>query len=273
MHNHRFVFYTLFISFFVVSAEANLQGIYLSDLQLSMDNFEGEMTAERFKLSHTGADLEFDQFEAYLEKESDTTLALSQSNAKVSLKNFQFAQYQFLSKIEFQNGHLDWINQKKFFLRFDYGSVGLNQRSQYLEKLYLSCKALQETSQKPWLFAICLESAKLTVPKLELDQLSFSTLAKSLDQKSNSPASSRVITEVDLSIHQNNFQLLGRTKILFNVRLTINGSIQYNPERNQILLKFNQVKAGIFSVKSRFLKELVSEGLTMNGDVLIISLD
>ncbi len=273
MHNRRLFFLALFISYLSLPAQANLQGIYLSDLQLSVENFEGEMSAQRFQLSHTGADLEFDQFEAYLEKESDTTLALSQSNGKISLKNFQFEQYQFLSKIELRNGHLDWIDQKKFFLRFDYGSVGVNQRSQYLEKLYLSCEALQERSQKPWPFAICLESAKLTVPKLELDQLSFDTLAKSLDQKSNSPASSRVITEVDLSIHQNTFQLLGRTKILFNVRLTINGSIQYNSERNQILLKFNQVKAGIFSVKSRFLKELESEGLVLNGDVLVISLD
>lgn len=271
MHKHRLFFLVIFICFLTHSAHANLQGIYLSDLQLAVDNFEGEMSAESFQLSHTGADLEFDQFEAFLEKESESTLSLSQSNGKVSLKNFQFQQYQFLSKLEMLNGHLDWVDQRKFLIRFDYGSVGVNQRSQELEKLYLSCQALQEKSQKPWLFAICLESAKLTIPKLELDQLSAETLSKSLSRSSNSD--SRVITEVDLRVHQNNFQLLGRTKILFNVRLTINGNIQYNSETNQLLIRFNQVKAGIFSVKSRFLKELASEGLRLTGDTLVISLD
>jgi hypothetical protein len=245
---------------------AFMEELKLENINISLDDFSGSVTADNFSLTQAGATIDFDQLEANLDRLSNQELMLEQSNVKLRIKNFDYNQYQFFSKIEFINGHLHWTDRKKVELDFDYGSVAINNRLQYLENFSLDCAALGERSIEPYLFAPCLESAQLSLPELELDQLSSQSLTRALNQKS-----SPLLTDIVLAIHHKNFTLKARTRFLINIRLTINGDIHYDAKTNQLYIHLDQVKAGIFSVKNRFLRELQDQGLTISGDRLILS--
>jgi hypothetical protein len=273
---------TLLLGLFTVApVHSQLSTLSFVNTDISIVDFSGDMQADRFKIESPAFDFEATEFFGQLQNQ-EQGLRLTQYDQVLSLKGFDISGWSFLERVHINQGNLQWVNGRQLSLHLPSAGAVIKGRYQEIQQLRMSCRSTLVTARSAAALAPCLEQASLTLPRLDLDQLSFGVVTETLyDPELISagvvdmgPSSQLInnLTNIDLRIQNSSYWLEARTRVLINVRLRLEGTVHYHEASNQVVINLSRARAGIFSVKSRLLKTLREKGLNVQGDRIIISL-
>lgn len=257
---------------------ANLEQFQMVNGNTQIVNFDGQVHAQKLQIETSSLSFESNGFEGYVET-VEQTIHFQQHDQLISFKNFDQARWSFLRELRMVDSNVLWEKDHYINLSIPYLGVTLGDRYQYIEQLQAQCASNGNRSRLSAFLGPCLENAFLSTPRIDLDQLSLELVnevfsdhgLQSLQQGPQPQFLGGDLRNVELVIKDGSYALNAQTRILFNVRLRLEGGVYYNQETNQLFISINRARAGIFSVKSRLLRSLRDKGVPLSGDTIVIS--
>jgi hypothetical protein len=166
--------------------------------------------------------------------------------------------------------NLYFHTKRKLKIDFDGLRINVGQGFQNIPTMSLHCEATQGATVPSYVVP-CLSYTRIHIPVLKLDELSQEGAKEALNTKK----ALNKFENVYFNINNGYATASLKTKIVFNVKVKMEGPISYDEETGELVMVLKKAKAGWLSVKGTILKtlrEMDSKTVTVVGDSIRIKL-
>ncbi|MCP4914856.1 MAG: hypothetical protein GY909_17185 [Oligoflexia bacterium] len=271
--NKLIMLFALLLNFQVMALE--FERVDIDNLNLSFDGRSGSanLTAGHYKTSKFAFAL--GASEAYMAKESNL-LHLQYQSLDFHLDLEQGGLLDSLGKVDVDGLSLELIPGQKLALFSNRISAEIGDGVQDFNNISVECANRSRSQLYTDYLLPCLTLGRVTLPELKLDSLSSFTVAKALEtEEENSVQGIDKIENIKLNIINNRYMLTFKAKFIFKLKITASGGANFNSETSELTLSLEKAKAGIFSVRSKILKEIKKakiKNVRVEGRNIIIKL-
>jgi len=254
------------ISFYSADSYGMFKKISVRDFSLNYDGSYGAASFDHLQLLAKTLEVDAEDFHVDIEKQTDQ-LTLSQALTKIKLATTEGDMFSSLGRTQISGLHLSLSPTSKLALSFDLARVEIGDGSHSLENLQLKCQSGSSRNGDLFGFLVpCTQYGELRLPELKLSKDSSQSLQQAFDIDSFAKLFTEEgeqfevkglvpdkIKDVALNIVDNNFNLSGKVKILFNLKVKGYGKVQYHPQSSELEIYLDKVKVGIIGITKKVL--------------------
>jgi hypothetical protein len=221
-------------------------------LKLTTPTIDLARDEERFHASYEGLDTALD-------------LSLSPMLASISQLNVSI-------------GQLDLTPSERIEAQFERLSFEMGEGEQNFDGVRLSCRRTEQKNRSDdaltWV-SPCFDLGLLKIPVLKVAEKSAATLTRALSATAEKGMNFNQVKDITLMQSGGRFTLSLEAKYIFNWTVKASGQSFVDEKNRKMVFVLEKAKAGIFSVKSKILKELGKadiKNITVDGDRISIGL-
>lgn len=250
--------------------------VEMNDLNFSFKDQQGEA---RFNSAFYQTDkfsFGMGQSEILLQR-NENRLSLYHGDLEFTLNLTTDGMINSINEIHLQNIDFEILPNELFNLNLTRVYAHIGNGMQEFNNIAIECHIKNSRNKNEYISYLlpCFENGFVSIPRLNLDQLSQFTVTNALNPEDNTTESLKDLKDIKLIIKDKKFLLSLKTKIVFNFTVKAEGYARYIKDESSIHLKLEKAKAGIFSVKSKILKEIKEANLKnvkVIGDNIIIQI-
>lgn len=265
------------LNFQVMALE--FERVDIDNLNLSFDGRSGSANLEAGHYKTSKFTFAIGASEAYMAKESNL-LHLQYQSLDFHLDLEQGGVLDSIGKVDVDGLSLELVPGQKLALRSNRISAEIGDGIQDFNNIVVECANRTRSSLYTDYLLPCLTLGRVSLPELKLDSLSSKTVANALETEETLEAQNSVkgidkIENIKLNIINNRYMLTFKAKFIIKLKITAGGAAHFNSETSELTMSLEKAKAGIFSVRSKILKEIKKaniKNVRVEGRNIIIKL-
>jgi len=264
----------VYLGWFTSAANAGSMDFEKVDIKnFTVDYRSGMGTASFEQLSTKVGDfsLNFKGYQVDIKKENEKIL-FSKEDTSLLVEKIQGSVLDSISVLALDNASL-FIDPEvalKFYM--DGGEFELGDGIQSFGQMNLECKSERNRNGDVMSFLRpCFKLGKLSIPYLNIDELSKGTLAEAFpvseiegvdySEEIKKIKGPDVLKDINMMVYKNRYNLTLKTKFIVNLKLKMEGKAEYQEEQNRVVFTVEKAKVGWFSVRKKVLKEIQKAGI------------
>lgn len=214
--------------------------------------------------------------EALLAKEANL-LNIQYQNLDFNLKLESGGMLDSIGKVDVQNLSIELVPSKKLSLFVDRFSAEIGDGIQEFNHVEIECAQKSRSNVYTDYLLPCLSLGRMKLPRLDLDSVSSMTVAKAIETEEVQGTLGLLskIEDIKVNIIENRYMITFKAKFIININALASGAVTFNSETSELVLSLEKAKAGIFSIRSKILKEIQKaniKNVKVKGRNIIIKL-
>lgn len=182
-----------------------------------------------------------------------------------------------LGTVDVQNLSIELIPNKKLAVYVDKFSAEIGEGVQDFNHVEIECAQRSRSSLYTDYLLPCLSLGRIKLPLLNLDSKSSMTVAKAIETEDvqGTLGILKNLKNIRVNIIENRYMITFVAKFIINLKANASGAANFNQETNELTLSLEKAKAGIFSIRSKVLKEISKaniKNVRVEGRNIIIKL-
>ena len=252
------------------ASEFTLKDLKIRNANFSFQNKQGSISSDIFEATLTGMKLKMANGEIGLGL-NENAFDITYQDIIGSFNLEDQSLFNNLGLIDLSGLQLDLETGNKF--QFNVASFGIEigDGMQELVDFRLHCKKSNKKINLD-LILPCLEDGAASIKTINLAKESEDTVTKAVSNKNLSVGS---LDNFYIKIDNKSFKAQLYTTIVFRLKVTLEGSVDYNEAKNEFSLTISKAKAGWFSVTGRVIdaiKDAGFKGMRVEGNTIYFKL-